>query len=232
MLRRFRVPLIVVGVLLLMLAVAGVWLWLAVRHVPHFYADALAVDPGEQQQASDKMVRRTTALSNDLHKDGHWDAVFTADQINGWLAVDREENHPKLIPHEFHDPRVAIHDGQLIVGCRYESGQMNTVLSLTGDVYLQSPNVLGVRIERARAGAVPLPLKDVTSKLVAACENIGCKVELREVGADPLLLLTLPLPDNSARDGTIRVETVELREGELHIAGQTVRAGHTRHVSP
>ena len=92
--------------------------------------------------------------------------------------------------------------------------------------------MLAVRIERARAGAVPLPLKDVTSKLVAACENIGCKVELREVGADPLLLLTLPMNDNSARNGTIRVETVELREGELHIAGQTVRSGHTRHVSP
>jgi hypothetical protein len=231
-LRRFRIPLIVVGVVLVLLAGAGIWFWLAVRHVPHFYVDALAVDPVEQQQASDKMVRRTAALSNDARKEGHWDAVFTADQINGWLAVDREQNHPQLIPNAFHDPRVAIHDGQLIVGCRYESGQMDTVLSLTADVYLQSPNVLALRIQRARAGAVPLPLKDVTSQLVAACENLGCKVELREVGADPLLLLTLPLPTNSAHDGTIRVETVELREAELHIAGQTVRPGHTRHVSP
>lgn len=230
--RRFRIPLIVVGVVLLLIAGGAVWLWLAVRHVPHFYAEALAADPIEQQQASSKLVRRATALNNDVRKEGHWDAVFTADQINGWLAVDREQNHPQLIPHEFHDPRVAIHNGQLIVGCRYESTEMNTVLSITADVYLQKPNVLAVRIERARAGAVPLPLKNVTSKLVAACENVGCKVELREVGADPLLLLTLPPPGNSARDGTIRVETVELREGEIHIAGQTVRPGHTRHVSP
>ena len=228
MLRRFRIPLVVAGVVLLLLAVGGGWIWLAVRHVPHFYVDALAVDPVVQKQASDKMVRRTTALASDVRKDGHWDAVFTADQINGWLAVDREENHPQLIPHEFHDPRVAIHDGQLIVGCRYESQQINTVLSLTVDVYLQSPNVLALRIQRARAGAVPLPLKDVTNRLVSACENLGCKVELREVGADPLLLLTLPLPANSGRDGTIRVETVELHEGELHVAGQTVRPGHSR----
>ena len=232
MLRRFRIPLIVVGTLLLLLAGGGVWFWLAVRHVPHFYVDALAVDPVELKQDSDKMVRRTAALSNDVRKEGHWDAVFTADQINGWLAVDREENHPQLIPHEFHDPRVAIHDGQMIVGCRYEGRQMNTVLSLTADVYLQSPNVVAVRIERARAGAVPLPLKDVTGQLVAACEKLGCKVELREIGADPLLLLTLPLPTNSGRDGTIRVETVELREGEIHLAGETVRSGHTRHVGP
>jgi hypothetical protein len=213
----------------LLLVGGGVWFWLAVRHVPHFYVDALAVDPTVQKQASDKMVRRTAALSNDVRKDGHWEAVFTADQINGWLAVDREQNHPQLIPREFHDPRVAIHDGQIIVGCRYESGQIDTVLSLAADVYLQSVNVVALRIQRARAGAVPLPLKDVTSKLVTACENIGCKVELREVDADPLLLVTLPLAANSsAREGTVRVETVELHEGELRVAGQTVRLGHRR----
>jgi hypothetical protein len=119
----------------------------------------------------------------------------------------------------------------LIVGCRYEKGNVNTVLSLTAEVYLQAPNVLGVRLERARAGAVPLPLNDVIHQLRSGCESIGCKVELREVGADPLLFLTLPLPANPGRDGIIRVETVELHEGELHVAGQTVRPGHTRHVA-
>ena len=228
--RKFRISLSIVGGLFLLVVAGGVWLWIAVRHVPHFYVDALAVDPAVEKQASDKMVRRTAALSNDVRKDGHWEAVFTADQINGWLAVDREQNHPKLIPHEFHDPRVAIHDGQLVVGCRYENGELNTVLSLTADAYIQSPNVLALRFERARAGAIPLPLKDVTSQLVAACENLGCKVELREVGADPLLLVTLPLPANSSREGTVRVETVELHEGELRVAGQTIRSGHLHHV--
>jgi hypothetical protein len=226
--RRFRIGSIIGGSVLLLLIAAGVWIWMAVRHVPHFYVDALAVDPAVQQQASDKMVRRTAALANDARKDGHWQAVFTADQINGWLAIDREKNHPRLIPNAFHDPRVAIHDHELIIGCRYETDRLNTVLSITAEVYLQSTNVLSLRIERARAGAIPLPLKDVTSQLVAACENIGCKVELREMGADPLLLLTLPLPTNSAHNGTIEVQSVELLEGELRVAGETVRPGHSK----
>lgn len=229
--RRFRITLIVFGAIFVVVGGAGLWLWLAFRHVPHFYSDALAVDPIVEKQASDKMVRRTVALSNDVRRDGHWEAVFTADQINGWLAVDRERNHPKLIPHEFHDPRVAIHEGEMIIGCRYETDRINTVLSLTADVYLQSPNVLALRIERARAGAIPLPLKDVTSQLVAACENVGCKVELRELGADPLLLLTLPVPSNSTRDGTVKVQSVELHEGELRIAGETDRSGRDRHAA-
>lgn len=226
--RRLRILLLCAGALVLLLIGAGIWLWLAVRHVPHFYADALAVDPVVQKQASDKMLRRTAALSNDVRRDGHWEATFTADQINGWLAIDRAQNHPQLIPREFHDPRLAIHEGQVIIGCRYESGEWNTVLSLTAEVYLQSPNVLALRIERARAGAIPLPLKDMTKKLVAACEGFGCTVELREVGADPLLLVTLPLAGNSARNGRIELRSVELGEGELHVAGETVRAGHGR----
>jgi hypothetical protein len=226
--RRFRIASILVGVVLLTFLAAGAWLWFAVRHVPHFYVDALAVDPAVQRQASDKMVRRTAVLSNDARRDGRWQAVFTADQINGWLAVDREQNHPRLIPHQFHDPRIAIHDHELIIGCRYETDRLNTVLSLTAEVYLQSTNVLALRIERARAGAIPLPLKDVTSQLVTACENVGCQVELREVGSDPLLLVTLPLPNNSTRSGSIQLQSVELHEGELDVAGETVRAGHSR----
>ena len=226
--RGLRILLVVGGALVVLLVVAGIWLWLAVRHVPHFYADALAVDPAIEKQSSDKMLRRTVALSNDVRREGHWEATFTADQINGWLAIDREQNHPQLIPREFHDPRLAVHEGQVIIGCRYESGRWNTVLSLTADVYLESPNVLALRIERARAGAIPLPLKDVTQKLVAACENLGCTVELREVGADPVLLVTLPLRSSSAHGGTVQLQSVELREGELHVAGETVRAGHGR----
>ncbi len=226
--RRVRILLVIGGALVVLLAAGGIWLWLAVRHVPHFYADALAVDPAIEKQASDKMLRRTVALSNDLRRGGHWEATFTAEQINGWMAIDRAQNHPQLMPHELHDPRLAIHEGQVIVGCRYESGQVITVLSLTADVYLQSPNVLAFRIERARAGAIPLPLKDMTKKLVAACENLGCAVELREVGSDPVLLVTLPVPSGSSHGGKVLLESVELREGELHVSGETVRAGHGR----
>jgi len=221
--RGYRVALAVLGVVALLAAGGGVWLYFAVHHVPHFYAEALAAPPAARKQASDEMVRRSTALSNDARHDGRWQASFSTDQINGWLAVDLLQNHSRTLPPEFQEPRVAIHPGQMVVGCRYASPRLNTVLSLTADVYLQEPNVLALRIRQARAGAVPLPLKDVMDKIVHTGENFGFVAALRQIEADPLLLLTLPATDGDRRGGDVHVDSVELREGELFVAGHTER---------
>ena len=43
-----------------------------------------------------------------LTKAGHWEIRFTADEINGWLAVDLVKNHPNALPPTLKDPRVSI----------------------------------------------------------------------------------------------------------------------------
>ncbi len=50
---------------------------------------------------------------------GHWSAVFTDEQINGWLAADLPEKFPQLLPPEIQDPRVVFAPGQLQLACRY-----------------------------------------------------------------------------------------------------------------
>jgi hypothetical protein len=220
---RLRTVLAVLCVLAMLLGGGLAWLLTAVRHVPHFYADALAVEPAVQQQSSDEMVRRSATLSNDVRRGGRWQAIFTAQQINGWLAVDLRENYPNAIPPQLRDPRVAIHQGEIILGCIYASPPIRTVLSLTADAYMQSPNVLALRIRRARAGAVPVPLKDVVDKLVHAGEGTGCRVTLRQIDADPLLLLSFPAAENGDHGRIVHVDTIELHEGELYVAGSTER---------
>jgi hypothetical protein len=227
-----RIVLAALGVLLLLLAGGGAWLLFAVRHVPHFYADALAVEPAVQKKSSDEMVRRTAALSNDVRRGGRWHAVFTAAQINGWLAVDLRENYPHAIPSQLQDPRIAIHAGEIVFGCRYESPPVHTVLSLTADAYMQQPNVLALRIRRARAGAVPVPLKDVVDKLVQAGESMGCRITLRQIDADPLLLLSLQATDDDGRGKLVHVDTIELHEGEIYVAGSTERKDYPSARAP
>ena len=221
--RGYRIALFGLAAVMLLAAGGGIWLYLAVHHVPHFYAQALKVEPATQRHASDEMVRHTAALSNDVRHDGSWQASFSTDQINGWLAVDLVQNHARMLPAEFHEPRVAIHKGQMIIGCRYESPRISSVLSLTADVYLQEPNVLALRIRQARAGAVPLPLKDVMGQIVHTGENFGFIAALKQIAGDPLLLLTLPAVESDGRGGEVHVDSVELREGELFLAGHTQR---------
>ena len=101
------------------------------------------------------MIRRSATLSNDVRRGGRWQATFTVQQINGWLAVD----FARIVQCDsapIAQPRIAIHQGEIILGILYDRPPIQTVLSLTADAYMQSPNVLALRIRRTRAGAVPV----------------------------------------------------------------------------
>ena len=54
------------------------------------------------------MLRDIAAIESAVNTPGRWQTTITAEEINGWLAVDMVKNHPKLLPPTFHDPRVAI----------------------------------------------------------------------------------------------------------------------------
>ncbi len=213
-----RLAFALLGTLVLLIVAAGAWFYFAVHHVPRFYEEAGKLPPAERKKESDEMLRRSASLVSDANRRGRWQSIFTAEQINGWLAVDLVENHSKALPRELHDPRVAIHPGEVIVGCRYD-GQVSTIVSLEADVALQAQNVVVVRIRRARAGAIPLPLDKFLPEARRALENAGCIVELRQNGADPVLLITLPLRTDRGRE--LVLKTLAVREGEIDMAGET-----------
>ena len=99
------------------------------------------------------------------------------------------------------------------------SGKISTIVSLEADVSLQAPSVIAVHVRRARAGAVPLPLDKFLPEAIRSLENAGCLVELRQSGADPVLLITLPLRTSNGR--TLVLTTLSVRDGEIDVAGET-----------
>ncbi|HKD35247.1 MAG TPA: hypothetical protein VKB78_00560, partial [Pirellulales bacterium] len=93
------------------------------------------------------------------------------------------------------------------------------IVSLEADISLQAASVIAVHVRRARAGAVPLPLDKFLPEAVRSLENAGCLVELRHSGADPVLLITLPLRTSSGR--TLVMTNLVVRDGEIDVAGDT-----------
>jgi hypothetical protein len=190
----------------------------ASRLVPEFYHEAISRDPIEQQEARDQFVVQATALASDLHRSGHWQSLFTADQINAWLALELATHYPDLLPDELRDPRISIRDREATIACRYESGGMAAVLSLTVDAYLHEPNVLALRIRRARAGALPVPLAQVLDSISHAARELKLRLEWRKIQGDPVALITFDKKGGEAFEG-LNLEAVELREDELFVSG-------------
>jgi len=206
---------------ILVLAVAGSTL-LAIYHasqrVPEFYLAAVALEPEMQQDERDAFIARAAALASDLNMEGRWQSLFTADEINAWLALELSTNYPDLLPAELRDPRISLVKNLATLGCQYKSGEIDAVVSVHFEAYLHSPHVVAVRIHGARAGSIPVPLGLILDGISHAARELNLRLEWRKTQGDPVALITLPPLSDKASEA-LWLESIELRDGELFVAG-------------
>lgn len=229
--RRLRPLLLVlvIGGLAVLLLCMLLFLYLAARHEPAFYREAMKADHTAMKQDSDRMLRKAASLQSVLRKPGRWELCITADEINGWLAVDLAENHPDALPQTMKDPRVSIRPDAITVACRFDQDGANSILSLTIQPYAgQTANesqhdetsVVAVRIIAVRAGLLPLPLEKVLDGLSRAARDMGLHLDWRRSGGNPVAMIAVPDGDDEL---VVRIETLRLGEGELFLTGVTER---------
>jgi len=201
----------------LLAALGVVVLYRAARHVPEFYQEAVKVDGAVRRRASDRMLQRATGLASDLKRGGRWQAVFTAEEINGWLAVDLVENHADSLPPGVQDPRAAIEPDRLMLACRYQSGIVASVLSMSVEPYLIRPSVLAIRIRKVRAGRLPVPMQQVLDGIDEAVRRSDLKIEWRQADSDPVAVVSLPPQREAGEEFTLDV--LRLTKGKITLGG-------------
>jgi hypothetical protein len=219
-----------VAILVLLAGVAAFVFFRALHHVPEFYQEALQGDPVKQQAAGHEMQIRTVELASHAQVAGRWQQTFTAEQVNGWLAVGRFQKSDgassearDLIPAALIDPRVVIEPDGITVACRFDTGTAGqTVLSLKIDGYLTEENEIALRIRKARAGVIPAPLDMVLKRLSEALARAKCTVRSSQVDGDPVVLVSLP-PVGKRGELTVRIDTLRLSYGKIEVAGTTKR---------
>jgi hypothetical protein len=216
--RALKIVAILSAVVVVTIGVSLFSIYEASQLVPEFYHEAISRDLQQQVESRDQFVVRATALASDLHQSDRWQSLFTAEQINAWLSLELASHYPDLLPEEMRDPRVSIRDKEVTIACRYESGGMAAVLSLTIDAYLQEPNVLALRIRRARAGALPVPLAQVLDGMTQAARELKLRLEWRKIQGDPVALIHFGSRRDESFEG-LNLQTIELRDGELFVSG-------------
>ena len=215
---KFRV-LVIGGIsVLLFLGGATFVAWRAAQSVPEFYQHALEL-PADVDAAADGLERQVLNLQQEIQQSGAWQIKFTTQEINAWMAARLEQHFAGLIPDAISNLRFAIEDERAHLACQYRFGSISTILSLTAQAYLtEEPNVFAIQFESARAGLLPIPLKSFASRLRQAAERANVNVRWTQTDNSPVALVTLPMEEEGLRDDVI-LETLELREGELFVAG-------------
>lgn len=219
--RYVRICLLAAGVLAALLVAAGVWVYWAAQESPAWYQQKVAVDDrAAQGKASDQMEQRVAELVSAFETTGPWKIVITEDQINGWLAHGLPKKHPGALPEGFSEPRVRIETDGVSGACRVERGLISGIVSMKVDVYMEEPTVVAARIRRARLGRLPWPLDKVLENVSQSARHAEIPLTWRQADADPVAIVRIPLVEG---DKQVRIETLQLADGKLYIAGVTRR---------
>jgi hypothetical protein len=216
-----RILVFVAGAAVVLVAAVLVALYRGTQQVPEFYRQALAADPQRQAESSREMLEQASELVSNAQQEGHWEALFTDEQINGWMAVDLVKNHADALPPEVQEPRLSIRPEGVSLGCRWETERISTVFSLNVELYLAQPNTVALRIRGARAGNVPLPLARILDGMTRAAQELDLRLEWVQTAGDPVAMVSFPPPEGRD-DRRIIIESIELRPGAVYLAGKTI----------
>ena len=155
--------------------------YLAATHEPQFYREALKTEPAQQAELGAQLEQAVLDMRNDALRGGRWQAVFTDEQLNGWLAADLPEKFPNLLPAGVEEPRIVIEQNEAHIACRYDNGQISTVISFALAINLtDEPNTLAVQVSKLRAGGCPFRCASFSIRLprrrkTAKCRCAGAK---------------------------------------------------------
>ena len=218
--RKLRIAALGVAIVAAIVATLLGAAYVAMRRPSPFYEQALQVDPEVMGLGNREMESRATALYSDASKPGLWQATFTADQINGWLATQLAAEDSRRLPDNVSAPRVALSGGRIALGFRTRQGGVATVVSVDAAVHLTEENEVAVRLTSVRAGALPLPVMQVASDIAAACRKLELPVRWTQADGQPVALVDLSSAAD-AKGRRIHIDAVELENGSLLIAGHT-----------
>ncbi len=211
------------------------------RHEPAFYRARLAggpaaiaepgvvpVDPTlpapAVEQNSRRLVTKISALHASVVQPGSWEAAITEDELNAWLDADLPRNHSRLLPRWLSEPRVELLAKQVRCGVRVGTGGLSSVAWIDAEVVLRDVNQLGIVLEDARLGGLPLPRGPIIRELARRIDGLGMVTDLRRLDGRTVLVVYIP-STHDAGALSYWLQSLALTKGEALISGITRRAG-------
>lgn len=209
------------GIIVLVLAAAAcagaAYVAYALQQVDPFYADAVKVDPAEAAAAGRQLEERVAELNAPKPHD-HWQAKFTEDEVNGWLAAVLKERLPELLPPQVQDPRVRLADGRVDIAYRYVGNPLTTVVTLETEPRMAREGLLAIRLVAARAGIIPVGESLVIQEVDLLAQQLNWPIEWSHV--DGHLELSVPMRDLfSTNDEQRTLADVDFNAGEVVLGG-------------
>lgn len=204
--------------LLAVLAAVPALGWLSLTHEPSFYRKTVSVSRVQREARARRFVSSSLQLRNDIANEPKWEAAFSDDEVNAWLAEDLVTHFADQLPPEVHEPRVLFEMDRMTLAFELDRGPLRTVVWVVARTRVPRPNVLELTFEKIRAGMLPVPADGVLDRIVQRARDHGLDVSWKREGGSPVATVRYT-PDDGRDD--VQLERVQIFKGEVRLMGRS-----------
>jgi hypothetical protein len=211
---------LIIGLALALLATVPGLVWVSLTHQPRFYRAMVRVPRAQVQAEAKSFVAHSLQLRNDIVNEPTWEAVFTDQEVNAWLAEDLVTHFADLLPPEVREPRVVFEVDRVTLAFQLNQGPVRSVIWVVARARVPEENVLALTLEKIRAGVLPVPAEKIIDRITEHAWNQGLDVHWEREGNLPVAIIRYSPHDE--RDDVV-LEQLQIRGGQIRLAGRSNR---------
>ncbi len=196
--------------------------WFLLTLQPNFYRQFKTVSIAVRQAEAQKFVAQSLQLRNDIRNEPNWEAIFTDQEVNSWLAEDLVTQFADQIPPGVDNPRVSFEKDRLTLAFELDQGPIRSVVWVVAAVKVPEENVLALTIEKVRAGLLPIPVQKLVDKINTYAASRGFEVTWENDSNGPSTAILRYSPQTERSD--IVLEKILIRPGEIRLTGRSDRS--------
>lgn len=217
----WRRGLLVAMLALGVLAAIPAALWLLLTHEPDFYRVRTSQGRGQKRHEARQFVAQSLQLRNDIINEERWEALFSDEEVNAWLAEDLVVHFADQIPQGVCEPRVVFEPDRAILAFRLNEGPIRSVIWVVAQIRVPEPNVIALTIEKIRAGVIPVAADSTLAGITQHLRARGIDVRWERDGPYPVARIRYR-PHLERRD--VVLENFQIQEGHVRLTGRSERS--------
>jgi hypothetical protein len=214
----WRKRVVIAGMVTSLLAIIPAAIWLSLTHQPTFYRTLTHLPQDQLESKAKHFVASSLQLRNDISNERDWQAVFTDQEVNAWLAADLVTHFADQIPPEVHQPRIAFSADRITLAFQLDRGPIRTVIWVVAQARVPEDNVLALTIEKIRAGVLPIPADQFIEPITRQAREHGIDIQWSRENDMPVA--TIHFSPNQQRSDVV-LEQLSIRQGQIRLSGRS-----------
>ncbi|MEW4567700.1 hypothetical protein AB1L88_07500 [Tautonia sp. JC769] len=195
-------------------------IWRSLTYEPPFYRKLEAKDRQIRRVEADRFVSQTFQLRNDIANENRWEASFTDEEVNAWIAEDLVTHFAEYLPEGVRDPLLVFELDRATLAFRLDRGPFTSLVWVVARVEVEEDNTLALRLEKIRAGAMPISPDEVVGPIVNRARAHGLDVNwTNDRGEAVVRIRYSPKPERL----DVILERVVVLDGRLYLSGRSDR---------